>query len=88
VFVATIPPECAGFPRANPGAVEALNEVIWRNANAYEVVDVSSALVTPGGKNRTPAYCLDDLLHFTDAANQLVGYLFADAIAKPPMRTK
>jgi lysophospholipase L1-like esterase len=87
VFVATIPPECAGFPRANPGAAEALNEVIWRNANAYEVVDVYSAMVIPGEK-RNPAYCLDDLLHFTDAANQLVGYLFASAMAKPPMRTK
>ncbi len=86
VLVGTIPPECAGFPRANPGAAEALNKVIRNNAQDYEVVDIYAALVIPGTQYRQPAYCLSDLLHFTDSANQVVGYAFADAIKHPPLK--
>ena len=88
VLVGTIPPECAGFPRANPGAAEALNQALIRDSRekqTYEVVDIYAALVIPGTRYRHPAYCLPDLLHFTDAANQVVGHVFAHAIATHPL---
>jgi lysophospholipase L1-like esterase len=83
IIVATIPPYCQGYAFVNQGAPEAMNEAIWRNSTFYDVVDVYSALVMPGTNWRHPMYCFKDLLHFTDAANAVVGYMFANAILSP-----
>jgi lysophospholipase L1-like esterase len=84
VLVATIPPHCQGYPFARPEAVDAMNAEIWRNFSATSIIDLYSALVIPGTSWRHPAYCLGDLVHFTEAANAVVGYMFAQAILKMP----
>jgi hypothetical protein len=87
VLVGTIPPYCAGRPASAPlGAPEALNQAILENAAAlqYEVVDVYSALaMASSGEERHPVYCTSDGIHLTDAAKQVVGYMFANVILNP-----
>jgi lysophospholipase L1-like esterase len=90
VLVATVPPACRRLPQDGTsawpwreGAPEAFNEVIRANSTGnYEVVDVYNALVMPGTRWRHPAYCKDDFIHFTDAANQVVGQLLAAVISR------
>jgi lysophospholipase L1-like esterase len=86
VLVATVPPACQA-PVATPwreGAPEALNEAIWANATTslYEVVDLYTLLVMPGTRWRHPAYCKDDYIHLTEAANEVVGEAFANAMRR------
>jgi lysophospholipase L1-like esterase len=84
VLVLTVPPACQGGAMWRPGAPEAFNEAIWANAtsSSYEVVDVYNALVMPVSTWRHPAYCAGDLIHFTDAANRIVGEILANAILR------